>query len=169
MKKLLALILSLTMVLCLAACGEDGGAKEVDMSKYPTDINEWTAQNFNDYFTDAGVYTNADWVYIQDHATYWAGSGTPVDECGGYQDDTGMIGIAVFTIDPNSLEADAEAFLQSVKDTKTFPTDYGSFPVDHLVGNVIFWYSATADEDVYAAADKAYNDLIAALGVTPEF
>lgn len=169
MKKLLALILSLTMVLCLAACGEDGGAKEVDMSKYPTDINEWTAQNFNDYFTDAGVYTNADWVYLQDHATYWAGSGTAIDECGGYMDDAGMVNIAVFTIDPNSLEADATELINYLKENKCMPEDLMGFPVDHLVGNVIFWYGTTADEDVYAAFDKAYNDLIAALGVTPDF
>ena len=168
MKKLLALILSLTMVLCLAACGE-GGAKEVDMSKYPTDINEWTAQNFNDYFTDAGVYTEADWVYLQDHATYWAGSGTAVDECGGYMDKVGMVNIAVFTIDPNSLEADGTELINYIKENKSMPENLMGFPVDHLVGNVAFWYGATADEDVYAAFDKAYNDLIAALGVTPEF
>ncbi len=168
MKKLLALILSLTMVLCLAACGGgDDKSGEVDMSKYPADINEWTAQNFNDYFTEAGVYTNEDWVNFQDHAQYY--SGTAIDEAGGYMDDAGMINIAVFIVDPDSIEADGEALLNYVKENKCLTEDFSAMPIDHMVGNALFWYSYTSDEEVYNAFEEAYNNLVEALGVTPEF
>ncbi len=168
MKKLLVLILSLIMALGLAACGGDGGDKSggVDMSKYPADIDEWTAQNFNDYFTEAGVYTNEDWVYLDGHDIY---AGTGVYECGGYMDDAGMIDLCVFIVDPDSKEVDMEAFLTTIKETKAFPEELNAIPLDHMVGNALFLYSYTADEEVYDAFEKAYNDLITALGATPEF
>lgn len=181
MKKVLALILVLVLALSLAACttgnngengGETGGTTSgetggMDMSKYPADINEWTAQNFNDYFKEVGVYTNDEYIYMQDHATYY--SGTAVDECGGYMDNEGLYFTGVFIVDPDSQEADGKAMLENLRSTKTFPEELGSIPVDHLVGNVVFFYSFSADEAFYNAFDAAYNQLIKDLGVTPDF
>lgn len=175
MKKLLAMILALVMALSLAACstgssnpGTTGGeAGGIDMSKYPADINEWTAENFNDYFTESGVYTNESYVYYQDHANYY--SGTAIDDCGGYMDENGLYFTGVFIVDPDSAEADGNALLDYIRTNKTFTEELGSLPLDHLVGNAAFFYSFSTDEDFYNAFDAAYNQLIADLGATPDF
>lgn len=150
-----------------AASPDSAAADAVDLSAYPSDINEWTTQNFNDYFTAAGVYTNADWVYVQDHATYYAG--TPIDEACGYMDEEGMVNITVFLFDPNLAESGVQECIDHTKSDKEIALDEVTFAVDHMVGNVVFWYSQTLDEEVYNAMDAAYNNLIAGLGVTPEY
>lgn len=172
MKKVLVMVLALMMLFGLAACGNEAKDKTteaagIDMSKYPADINEWTSQNFLDYFAEAGVFTKSEWTYIQDHANYYVG--TAVNECAGYMDDTGMIMISIFTFDPESTEVDVKAALESIRTNKTLPAELGSIPVDHMAGNVVFWYSMTTDEAAYNAMDAAYNELVKALGVTPDF
>ncbi len=168
MKKLTAIVLALVMVLALCACGTSngGGDSDVDMSKYPTDLNSWTAQNFNDYYTACGVYTDSQYAYIQDHATYWVG--TPVDEAGGYMDDVGATSI-ICLVDPDSTEGDANALLEYIRANKTLDEDLGSMAVDHLAGNVVFIYGISSDEDFYNAMEKATQDLFTALNVTPDF
>lgn len=140
---------------------------KVDISKYPSDINEWTSQDFIDYFTAAGVFTNKDWTWIQDHATYW--SGTAIDEGCGYMDEEGEILICIYTFDTESKEADVPAYLDYVKENKKLGSEEGDFPLDHKVGNVVFSYVFTTDDDIYNAMDNAYNDLVDALGVTADF
>lgn len=129
---------------------------------------DWTSTDIVNYFTEAGVFTNEDWVYVQDHPTYYAG--TAVHECAGYMDEEGLVMICVFNTDPNNGETlDVDAFLQGVRDTHALPEDLSSLPVDHMVGDLIFFYRFTADETVYNAFDAAYEQLVAALGVTPDF
>lgn len=173
MKKLFALMLVFALALSLTACGgstdnEANAPAVIDMSKYPADPYDWTSTDIVNYFTEAGVFTNEDWVYVQDHPTYYAG--TAVHECVGYMDEEGLVMICVFNTDPNNGETlDVDAFLQGVRDTHALPEDLSSLPMDHMVGDLIFFYSFTADETVYNAFDAAYEQLVAALGVTPDF
>ena len=103
MKKLFALLLAMMMVLALAACSDPGsnpdpsnnnaGTQEsapaggVDLSAYPAGLNDWTGQNFIDYFTAAGVFAEGPGreSWLQDHVDYWPE--TPVSECSGYFQD----------------------------------------------------------------------------------
>ena len=199
MKKVFAIILAVAMILSMAACGNttptttNGGENNQTgtpstpstgsgnnttvatdpteensiLSKYPADINDWTSQNVLDYFTEVGVFTNAEWAFIQTHEEYYAG--TPVDDCVSYMDYDGMVMICIFTFDPQNEDADVNAALESIRSTQTMPAEVGGVPVDHMVGNLAFFYSFTADEEVYNAFDAAYKELIAALGVTPDF
>lgn len=144
------------------------------MSKYPSDINQWTAQNLVDYFTEAGVFTNKDWVWVQDHENYWAN--LPIYEASGYMDNEGLVAIMFFTFKndlPDVPAGDVEKFVKGIKSASNhmFP-EYGELtvmPVDHMIGNVALTYAYTTDEAVYNAMDKAYNELVKALGVTPDF
>lgn len=202
MKKLLALALAMMMVLSLAACGDSGsgntgnpnsdpGTQEstpaggesqepsggdttggTDLSAYPADLNDWTGQNFIDYFTAAGVFTegNGRETWLQDHVDYWPE--TPVSECAGYWDDDGLILIMIFTFDgslPDTTPEAASEMKNYIKENQALPEDYMGMPIDHLVGDVAFCYMLTTDDDVYNAMDAAYNDLVSAMGVTPDF
>ena len=196
MKKLLAIVLALMMVVSMAACSTtnpetgstagNGVSPEtnnttgntsdtgIDMSKYPADINDWTAQNIVDYFTEAGVFTKSEWTWVQDHETYW--SGMPVYEACGYMDKEGTVAIMFFTFKselPDCPAEDIAAFIEGIKtsDPHMFPSykDIMPAPVDHMIGNIALTYEYTFDEEVYAAMDAAYKQLVAALGVTPIF
>ena len=198
MKKLLALFLAVMMVLSLAACADSGGgdtgnpnsdagtqesnpagggeSKEPSgggaLSGYPADLNDWTGQNFIDYFTAAGVFTEGSGreSWLQDHADYWPE--TPVSEAVGYWDDDGLILIMILTFDgslPDTTPEAASDMKDYIRGNKMLPEDFGSFPIDHLVGDVAFCYMLTTDDDVYNAMDAAYNDLVTAMGVTPDF
>ena len=171
MKKFAAIILALVMALALVACGggtnTPGETKGADLSKYPTKLSDWTAQQFNDYFTEEGVYTDEKWIYVQDHANYF--TGIPINEGAGYMDDEGLYLTAVYTMMKDDSEGSVQEFLDYVKEHKTMPEEWGSIPVDHLVDNVIFWYSYSQDETFYNAFEAAYNKLITELGVTPDF
>ena len=174
LKKILVLVLSLMMVFALVACGSEKEEEKDEpvtaasiIANYPADINDWTADDFNKYFTEMGVYTNADYIYVQDHATYY--HDTAVDTCGGYMDDTGDAFTGVFIIDADSTEADPQAVIDTLKDTHAFPEELGFLPVDHMVGNVAFFYSFSQSDDFYNAFDDAYNQLVSALNLTAEF
>ena len=144
--------------------GEAGG---VDLSQYPAKLGDWTAQNFNDYFTALGIYDTPDYIYLQDHTNYYAS--LPVNECGGYMDDGGLYMTGVFTMKSDDTEGSVEEFLNAVREKHAFPESMGNLPVDHLADGVIFFYGFSQDEDFYNAFDKACTDLFTALGVTPDF
>jgi hypothetical protein len=172
MKKLIAMVLALIMMLSMAACTAGKTNETTDdqadiFSKYPADINEWTSENFNAYFKDMGVYTDDKWAYVQDHETYYAG--TPVDTCSGYMDDTGLYFTAVFIVNPDSTEGDGKAMLEHIRTNKSFPEELNNLPVDHLAGNVAFFYSFSSDEEFYNKFDAAVKQLFEKLGVTPDF
>lgn len=150
----------------------NAGDGSVDLSKYPADFNDWTAQNLIDYYTEAGVFTAAAdrETWLQDHANYW--SDTPINECGGYWNDEGSILIMFFTFDENVADTTAEEvqeMMDFIREKKQLTEDYMSQPIDHLAGNVAFSFIYTTEDDVYEAAEAAYEQLMSALGVTPEF
>ena len=189
MKKVLAIVLAAIMVMALAACsantGKDGqdntsdpasstsDTVKVDMSKYPSNINEWTGQNFVDYFKEAGVFKDGDGAetWMQPHEMYW--DSTPVNECVGCWDDAETYSIMIAILGPNNADSSEEQYnewMTSIKEKKACPGDYSAFTIDHRVGNVAFEYEATIlDDDVYNAMTAAYNYLVDSLGVTPEF
>ena len=199
MKKLFAIALALVMVLALAACSgsnntpdpteapkatgvpqateapEVTDAPEVTedpkqsggLEGYPADPSDWTSEDIIRYFKEAGVFTNEDWIVVQDHPTYYPGFA--INECVSYMDMDGLVSIGIFNTDPANGDADVDAFLAGVRETHAFPEDLGSVPMDHMIGDLLFWYSFTADEDVYNAMDAAYNKLVEDLGVTPDF
>lgn len=176
MKKLFSALLALALVLVLAACGgsngdaQSGGESGVDISAYPADINAWTGQNFIDYFTEAGVFGTADGgeSWLQDHADYWPG--TPVADCAGWWDDmNNMIVITILSPDlADSSQEQYDEWMTAIRDTKAFPGDYAALGADHLVGNVVF-KATVMDDDIYERMNGAYQNLVDALGLSPEF
>ncbi|MCH5317504.1 MAG: hypothetical protein J1E05_05960 [Eubacterium sp.] len=183
MKKVLAIALALIMLFSFAACAQsnpNGGNETpnnaqinaVDISKYPADINEWSGQNFIDYFKEAGVFVDEGdkETWLQDHAMYWPG--TPVNECAGFWDDAGSIFVMLFILKEDLADSTPEAYadmLNGIKENKKIDLEMQAMPIDHLLGNVAFCTSLTTDEDTYNAMEAAYNQLVSDLGVTPEF
>ena len=173
MKKFVAIILATMTMLALAACGGsstpagEGENKGADLSKYPPKLSEWTATQFNQYFTEEGVYTNDKYVYLQDHINYY--SGYPIFECGGYMDDEGLYFTGVWTMNKDDSEGSVSEMLDYVRENHTFDESMNSLPVDHLVDNVIFLYSFSQDEAFFNSFEAAYNKLVTELNLTPDF
>lgn len=192
MKKALSIALAVLMVLSLAACGKKTNNNEskpneskpgesanadvieitIDMSQYPSKLEEWTGQNLIDYFKEAGVFKDGDGfeTWSQEHAMYW--DNTPINECVGCWDDTSVsIMIAILSADnADTSEEQLNEWVTHIKEKKALPGDYSSFTVDHLVGNLIFSYEATVlDDEIYNKMTAAYNYLVKSMGVTPEF
>ncbi len=177
MKKLLAIALAVIMVLSMAACGAQSNEKEpknnVDLSKYPADLKDWTAADYNNYFIAAGVYSE-ELGYVQDHATYY--DGTPIYEASGAMDDVGDYNVLIFTFDPKSEDEEVATWMETIRSTKAFPTEVSDdmsavagFPMDHMVANAVFSFQYSQSDAVYEAAEKAFQDLMTAMNVTPDF
>lgn len=174
MKKLIAMTLALMLALSLAACGEtnntdgdpDNAGNTVSLEGYPTDINEWTTDDFTKYFTEAGIFTDESKLFVMG-PEYWVG--TAISNYLEYYDEGEEIHLMICLYDPSDESVDVEAFLDFVRENHTMDETMYLQPVDHLVGNVSFTYNDTLDEETYEAIDAAYNALVEGLGVTPDF
>lgn len=187
MKKFLAILLALTLVLALAACGGEGDDKTdgtdgeadgtgVDLSAYPASLDDWTVSQLLEYFKKAVPALNdsslEDWY--QDHENYW--SGFPIDDVAGTWNDEGSISIEFFAFSsPDAVDTTQEEidnWKQILRDDAThsyITDDIFLGPITHMVGNKMFDYEYIESDEIYNAVDAAYNALISALGATPDF
>lgn len=140
---------------------------DFDFSKYPADFKDWTMEDLNNYFVEAGVYPDKDNTFVQDHDSYY--DGTPVGDGCGYANDSETITILIFNIADPSKEAGVDEFKQYVIKNHELGDDLGNIPVDHMIGDLMFYYSGTVDKDAYAAFEKAYSQLVKGLELTQEF
>ena len=189
MKKFLAIVLIAIMVMAFAACSANTGKDDnkdnaavstsnnnVDMSKYPADFKDWTAQNVADYFNEAVNFPSDCELWVQDHAGYWANM--PVYECSGIWNVNGADDVLAvfFTYNPDSPdttpeEVEAIQYAISEDENHDYTTDEMFLgPQDHMIGHVSFSYGlTTSNEEVYNEIEAAYNYLVEAMGVTPDF
>lgn len=171
MKKLFAIVLAVIMIMTMVACTNQPKETEpqdtgLDLSAFPADLKDWSAEDYNKYFIQAGVFKE-DIAYIQDHENYWIN--TPVYEGCGAMDEIGDVMVFIFTFDPEAKDADVPAFMEELRKTKTFPEDLNSMPMDHMAANACFLFQFSQSDEVYEAAEKAFNDLMTAMKVTPDF
>lgn len=150
-----------------------GGSESAGIEGYPASLDDWTGQQFVDYFKSAGVFNdgNGEETWVQDHS-YWGG--TPVNECAGFWDDLGMKMVMIFIIKsdlPDSSEEEYNEWKTMFKEKKVLQItqEDPAFPIDHLVGNVALNYSESLDEEFAEKMDKAWTDLVAAMGATADF
>ena len=179
MKKFLAILLAGLLVLCLAACGgnENEGPQEVDMSAFPADVNEWTGQNYIDYFKAQGLFIEKGSyeTWLQNHAEDWPG--TPVSECAGWwdaNDETGDHGYVMILIaSPDLADSSQEAYdewMSYIRENKALTEEYTALGIDHLVGNAAFAYSElTLNDDEVAKIEAAYEQFIRDTGAAADF
>ena len=202
MKKVLALLLVLAMMLSFAACtetndgndkntgdgtnapvntGDNGGENKGDgnaagIEGYPADFNEWTAEDVLNYFVEKVNFPSDTETWVQNHEEYWANY--PVWEVSGAWNANGaddfMVMFTVFNPDaPDTTSDEVEAVKQAIKDdpTHNYTTDEIFLGVqDHMIGNVAFSYGLyILDENLYNEMEAAYNELVAAMGLTPDF
>lgn len=178
MKKLLALVLAMMMVLSLAACGNSGGnaadagIKEVDLSKYPADLKDWNAQNLLDYFKEAADLPS-DWEEWYRDATWYMSE--PIHEDSGIWNDDGSVQLMIYIFDPNAADTTPEAVEEVLEALRTDSThsyitdDWWIGPATHLVGNILFDYESTTDEAYYNMFEAAYQQLISTFELTADF
>lgn len=171
MKKIISVFLAAAMLICMSACSltsksenstsgdkatqaaeSEGQFKAADMSKYPAELSDWTPENMNEYFTEIGVYTNKDYVYIQDEATYY--SDMAVRNATGYMDDDGNYYLSIFYLDPSKSGADA-LIEQCKKDHAITLGDDYTIDIDHMVGDYAFSYQLSIDDEFVKTMDAA--------------
>ncbi len=192
MKKVLAIVLAAVMVISLTACGAKKGNDDkktdapsssapadsinVDMSKYPADFKDWTAQNILDYFNAAVKFPSDCESWVQDHAEYWADS--PIYEVSGIWNADGADDVLVTftTFNPNSPDTtpeEVEAVQKIIREDKNhdYTTEHIFLgPQDHMIGHIAFSYGVTTtNEEVYNDIEAAYNHLVKVMGLTPDF
>ena len=177
MKKLVALFLAVIMVVSLAACSvdltkgkdekdqEENGTGEVDMSKFPADLEDWSDEDMNNYFIAKGIYENQDWVYVQPK-DMWVD--TPVAGASGYQatDNSMTAVITVLRITDEGAEEMIKEITESDPHTSTI---LNGLALDAMVGPFAFCYSFSLSEDVKTAMKEGITDLAEAMNVTPAF
>lgn len=149
--------------------GGESGAIE----GYPASLDEWTGQQFVDYFKSVGVFKDGggEETWVQDHS-YWAG--TPVSECAGFWDEEGFKMVMIFVMKGDLADSSEDALNEAksaMKEKKIYqPTeDWNPMNVDHLVGNVAFSFSDSIDEEFAEEMEKAYNELITKMGAAADF
>ena len=81
-----------------------------------------------------------------------------------------MVTIILLSADnADTSEEQLEEWKTSIKENHALPGEYASLPVDYLIGNVAFTFEETIlDDAVYEEFSKAYEELLAAMNVTPE-
>ena len=161
MKKLLAIVLVAIMVMAFAACSANtekddnkdntsnsaasASDTNVDMSKYPADFKNWTAQNLVDYFNEAVNFPSGCEKWVQNHDEYWANY--PVYEVSGIWSDKNateniVVMFTVFNPDsPDTTPEAVEAVQKAIREDKNH--DYTTEDIflgvqDHMVGHVAF-------------------------------
>ena len=182
MKKLFVIMLIIAMAFCFASCGgsSEGGSNDsettpqVDMSSYPSDIQEWTSENFIEYFDKQGILPISEDLPpgVGSHADEWGG--TPIHESiiwSFTEDDPGSFAILVYKDAGDVSEEEMEYWKNCIDTDRTMPYEYATFgKVDHLVGNVGFLYSGLALNDELAETiEDAYQQFLKDTGFTPEF
>ena len=177
MKKFLAILLALVLVLALAACGEKddkgGDAVNVDLSKYPANFDDWTSSDLLNYFKEAvpALADCEDWY--QPHSPYW--TGTPFEDCSGTWNDDGSIQIAchAFATDfVDTTKEEVEAFRQAFINDKNhgyLEDGYMFDATSHMAGKMLVDYENSYDEAAYDAMEAAWQALVAAMKLTPEY
>lgn len=131
------------------------------------DFADWNGDDIGQYFVDNGTFSKADWYYVQKDE-YVEGTGLDAN-VSYFDEDTGSACIMIMWFDPDSKQSNRDEVYNYIKDNKTTPEDFGSLPVDHLVGNFAFSYTLCADNAEYDKMDAAYEAFIKEFDLTPEF
>lgn len=131
------------------------------------DFVDWNGDDIGQYFVDNGTFSKADWYYVQKDE-YVEGTGLDAN-VSYFDEDTGSACVMIMWFNPDSKQSNRDEVYNYIKDNKTTPEDFGSFPVDHLVGNFAFSYTLCADNAEYDKMDAAYEAFIKEFDLTPEF
>lgn len=152
---------------------ETSGGEAGGIEGYPASLDDWTGQQFVDYFKSVGIFNDGgdEETWIQDH-TYWAG--LPVSECAGFWDENGFKNVMILIFKSDVVDSSEEAYnndLATIKDKKLYQPDDWEWgvPIDHLVGNIAFSFSESVDEEFIEEMEKAYTELITKMGATADF
>ena len=160
-------------MISVASCRK-AGPGGVDLSRFPSSLNEWTGQDFIDYFALAGVFATGKGyaVWVESHEKNWPK--TPVAECAGWRstEDGGVGMILVYRFSGEFGDTSPEEcadVLAYIRESKALPLTMTGVPVTHLAGNVGVSVAYTRDKEVRGKAEAAWAELIEKLGAAPEF
>ena len=154
-----------TMLMALVGCG----AKEetgIDLSKYPTDINEWTVADMKDYLVTAGLIDEEKEGFIFMEISQGEVEAMGIDGGFLYVDgNAASIMDTVFFYDL-SKEGNADLVATAASEQACFIGEQKVSDLDGVIGGFLFSYGQSIDEEHIAAFTQAIKDLEAGLGTT---
>ena len=169
MKKAIAILIMLVMVVSFAGCAaseKPNGNVAVDL---PEDFMTWTDVDMVNYLKAEGVFTKDSLLYTQTE-----GIELPVGitKCISYMDDYYDADIMIMWFDPNPTTAKTEETYEEIKTTQTYVmVEAGDFPqpFNTMIGRFAFFYSWSLDTTLVDKMTAAIEKLEKEYGVKRDF
>ena len=163
--KLAAVVLAVcTVLMVFTGCGAKKEAK-VDLSKYPKDINAWTAADLKDYLVNAGIIDEEKQGFIFMDVSQNELEAMGIDSGFLYIDTTAAsVMDTVFFYDP-AKEGNSEKIAAAASEKVFSIEGQVVSELDCVLGGFLFSYSQGTDEDHIAAFTKALKDIEEGLGI----
>lgn len=170
MKKLLKGLLALVFACTLVGCNGNGGKETtIDMSSFPENFEDWTAQDVVDYMIAKDVFTVEDYAYVQVRNDEINPCPDSLTEMGSYMDNEGLITSIIYYWDVEESELINTEYenAKANKEVNLVYTQWNesmTYPVAHMIGQIGF-FDASADLEHAEKFEQAIQDLASDVGV----
>lgn len=169
MKKTIAFLMMMIMVLTMAGCSNGKTQGDTSNADLPSDFSAWTDSEIVDYMKAEGVFTHEDWIDVQIEADE---APVGISRLISYIDDYGDADIMIVWLDADAPTARTEEIYQEIKTTHNYiMTEAGNVPCpfNTLIGRFAILYSFSLDDDLVAKMEAALDKLISEYSITPDF
>lgn len=169
MKKTIAFLLMLVMILTMAGCSIGGTSSDGSNVDLPSDFSTWTDAEMISYMKAEGVFTHDDWIDIQVESDE---APVGITRLISYIDDYGDADIMIVWLKTDSPTARTEEIFNEIKTTHNYiMTEAGNVPCpfNALFGRFAILYSFSLDDSLVEKMEAALDKLTSEYGVTPDF
>lgn len=169
MKKTIAFLMMMVMVLTMAGCSIGGTSSGGSNADLPSDFSTWTDKEMVSFMKAEGVFTDDDLLDVQSVADEIP---VGITKLISYIDDYGDADIMIFWLETNGPTARTEEIYNEIKTTHTYimtELDNIPCPFNLLLGRFAILYSTSLDNSLVEKMETAIEKLISEYNVDPDF